>query len=413
MSGDALKILQLAHRLPWPPIDGGKKGTLGFVNGYRDNVHVAEHRLLCMGPREEVPWVDQWRATGVDLEFVPLDATNRWWRVLLNTFFSRDPFNMEKYRVDQYAHQLSEVLIEFDPDVVHFDSLHTASYAAIVKKLAPRSLQVLRCHNAEYVILERLAQSQANPLKRWIFGIQAKRLKAYEGRQLDKFDLILAITAEDAARFASVNPGSASRTVVVPAGADLPQEMPAAAPMRDELVRIVHIAAMDWLPNRSALQWFLTEVIPQLDTRHLRYHVDVIGKNMPSEFHAFDSERITVHGFVDNLQPMLSGAHIAAVPLQVGGGMRVKILDYWAQGIPVVTTRVGAEGLADGPERVVALADEPAAFADAIVRLASDPDERETLRVAAFKKVTASYGWAGLIDSVVQRYVTMTRAAAR
>ena len=132
-------------------------------------------------------------------------------------------------------------MIEFDPDVVHFDSLHTASYAAMVRKLAPRSLRVLRCHNAEYVILERLAQSQANPLKRWIFGIQAKRLKAYEGRQLDKFDLILAITAEDAARFASVNPGSASRTVVVPAGADLPQEMPAAAPMRDELVRIVHI----------------------------------------------------------------------------------------------------------------------------------------------------------------------------
>ena len=115
---------------------------------------------------------------------------------------------------------------------------------------------------------------------------------------------------------------------------------------------------------------------------------------MPSEFHAFDSERITVHGFVDNLQPMLSGAHIAAVPLQVGGGMRVKILDYWAQGIPVVTTRVGAEGLADGPERVVALADEPAAFADAIVRLASDPDERRDTTCRGLQKSDSKL-WVG------------------
>lgn len=402
-----MKILQLAHRLPWPPIDGGKKGTLGFVEGYRHHTKVSGHRLLCMGPEDEAAWATEWRAQGVDLQFDPMDVRNSLPRFLSNTMLSRRPFNMEKYQRPSFLRMVEDALQADTPDIVHFDSLHTAAYAAAVRRLAPKALRVLRCHNAEHVILERLSECEANPLKRQLIALQARRLKAFEAAALDDFDLVLAITDADAKRFSSMNPRASARMIVMPAGADLPPALPVAPPVVNGVIRLVHIGAMDWLPNQSGLRWFLAEVLPRLDHLGVSYHVDVVGKNMPPEFGAFASDKVTVHGFVQDLAPITNAAHLAVVPLQVGGGMRVKILDYWALGIPVLATRVGAEGLDGDSPAVVDLADDPQDFAKAIARLASEPQRRHGLRVAAFRKVSAHYGWPALVDGLVDRYGAM------
>lgn len=408
-----MKILQLAHRLPWPPIDGGKKGTLGFVEGYRHHHGVFSHRLLCMCPQEEAHWVADWQAQGVSVQAELMDASNSVPRFLANTLFSRRPFNMEKYRRRAFSRMLQSALVAETPEVVHFDSLHTACYAPLVKHLAPRALRVLRCHNAEHVILERLADAETNPLKKRLIALQARRLKAYEAASLDAFDLILAITQADADRFLAMNPSAADRMIIVPAGADLPAALPPAPPAAGAPLRLVHIAAMDWLPNQSGLRWFIAEVLPLLNAAGMNYHLDVVGKSTPPEFHALANERVTVHGFVQDLSALTSAAHLAVVPLQVGGGMRVKILDYWALGIPVVATRVGAEGLYGSAPPVVELADDARAFAASILRLGADASAREALRTAAFAKVSAEFGWAGLVDGLIERFRHLRRVAAR
>jgi glycosyltransferase involved in cell wall biosynthesis len=399
-----MNLLQLTHRLPWPPIDGGKKGTLGFVDGYRRHPGIAHHSLICMCPQEEGDWAREWKPEGTKLSVDLMDARNSPVRVLANTLFSSQPFNMAKYQRTSFAALVEAGIRECSPDVVHFDSLHTAWYADLVTRLAPKALKVLRCHNAEHVIMERLAESQTNPAKKALVGLQANRLKHYEAGALDSFDLILAITEADAQRFRAMNSRIDDRMIVVPAGADLPPELPAAPPAEQQPLRMVHIAAMDWIPNQDALRWLLTEVLPRLDHMGVAYQLDVIGKNMPEAFLGWKQDRVTVHGFVKDLQPITSSAQLALVPLQVGGGMRVKILDYWSMGIPVVATRVGAEGLWENDEPVVALADEPDQFAAAIARLAAQPAEREALRSAAFRKVSAHYGWPSLIDSLITRY---------
>jgi glycosyltransferase involved in cell wall biosynthesis len=403
-----MKLLQLTHRLPWPPVDGGKKGTLGFVDGYRRHPLITGHTLLCMCPQEEADWAAEWQPEGVDLQVELMDARNRVPQVLANTLFSALPFNMAKYRRPGFARRVERALAERRPDVVHFDSLHTAGYAASVGRLAPQALRVLRCHNAEHVILERLAVSTAQPLKRALIGLQARRLKAYEAQMLDAFDLILAITEADAARFAAINPRSVERTIVVPAGVDLPAALPSAPGAGVGPLRLLHIAAMDWLPNQAGLRWLVDEVLPLLDAAGFDYHLDVIGKNMPDEFQRYSGPRVTVQGFVRDLGPCLERAELALVPLKVGGGMRVKILDFWAAGIPVVSTRVGAEGLSDGLPAAVELADEPQDFAQAIMRLGRSAPLRAALRESAFRKV-AAYGWPALVDGLVQRYAAMAR----
>jgi len=404
-----MNLLQLAHRLPWPPIDGGKKGTLGFVDGYRRHPEVSRHALLCMCPQEEATWAAEWKPQGTELHVDLMDARNSIPRVLANTVFSRKPFNMAKYERRSFEQRLHEALVRIRPDVVHFDSLHTTSYASLVRAQAPQALRVLRCHNAEHVILQRLADSETQPMKKALIGLQARRLHAYEAAALDAFDLILAITEADAARFRAMNPRVDARMIVVPAGADLPDELPP-APAEGGLIRLLHVAAMDWLPNQAGLRWLIIEVLPLLDAAGLNYHLDIVGKNMPEEFRSYTGARVTVHGFVQDLAPITSRAHVALVPLQVGGGMRVKILDYWAMGVPVVATPVGAEGLADGAEPAVSVAASPAGFAGAILNLAQSSDERACLRASAFRKVSESYGWPGIVDGLVARYRALLAA---
>lgn len=407
-----MNLLQLTHRLPWPPIDGGKKGTLGFVDGYRRHPAIKHHSLVCMCPQEEADWAREWQPEGVDLSVDLMDARNSIPRVLANTVFSSQPFNMAKYQRASFASLVEAAIRKNLPDVVHFDSLHTAWYAGLMTRLAPNALKVLRCHNAEHVIMERLAESQTNPVKKALVGLQADRLKRYEAEALDAFDLILAITEADAQRFRSMNPRIDHKMIIVPAGADLPLALPPAPPAAQQPLHMVHIAAMDWIPNQDALRWLLAEVLPRLDRKGIAYQLDVIGKNMPQEFLDWKQDRVTVHGFVKDLQPLMSGAQLALVPLQVGGGMRVKILDYWSMGIPVVATHVGAEGLWEGEEPVVALADEPEDFARTIARLAAAPAERDALRAAAFRKVSAHYGWPSLIDKLITQYHGMATARA-
>jgi len=406
-----MRLLQIAHRLPWPPIDGGNKGVLGFVDAYARHPEVAQHTFACLCRHEDLRHVEEWKPAGVDVRVEPVDGRNRLGPFLANTLFSRDPYNMEKYRQASLAYRIESVIAQGAPDVVHFDGLHTAAYAAQVQAAAPEALRVLRCHNAEYMILERLALAERNPVKRSLISLQARRLKSYEARMLRHFDLVLPITDTDAQRFVDLDPGSADRLLVVPAGADIPAALPPEPPAGHGPVRLIHIAAMDWLPNQGGLRWLRDKVIPLLDRSGLDYHLDVIGKAMPEEFMAMNGPRVTVHGFVQDLAPFTRAAQLAVVPLQVGSGMRVKILDFWSMGIPVIGTAIAAEGLTDWPQPVVALADEPEDFANAIERLAGNPAERRSLRTAAFDKVSARYGWNGLVDGLIRKYQQM--AAAR
>jgi glycosyltransferase involved in cell wall biosynthesis len=402
-----MNLLQLAHRLPWPPIDGGNKGVLGFVEGYSRHPAVARLALVCMCRLEDAHWASDWRPERVEVVVEPMDASNSIPRLVANTLFSRRPFNMEKYRRASFAEKVRSAIAAVTPDVVHFDGLHTACYAPQVARLVPRALRVLRCHNAEYMILERLAESEPYGAKRKLIALQARRVRSYEAEMLDHFDLILAITETDAARFRALNPQCSERIIIVPAGTNLPAVLPSEPRKDGGAIRLIHIAAMDWLPNQGGLRWLRDEVLPLLDDAGLDYHLDVIGKNMLAEFTAMSGPRVKVHGFVEDLTPLMSAAHIAVVPLKVGSGMRVKILDYWAMGVPVVATRVAAEGLDGGDVPVVALADDACSFALAIQRLAANAAERRALRTAAFAKVSSAYGWPGLVDELVNRYAQM------
>ncbi len=120
--------------------------------------------------------------------------------------------------------------------------------------------------------------------------------------------------------------------------------------------------------------------------------------------------RVRVHGFVEDLSEFLRQAYLAIVPLHVGGGMRVKILDYMASGVPIVATAVAAEGISDGSDGVARVVHDAPAFAAAIRSLIDDPAAAERQREAAYEMVRKVFGWDAIIDSVVADYASLIRS---
>ena len=151
---------------------------------------------------------------------------------------------------------------------------------------------------------------------------------------------------------------------------------------------------MHWPPNADGVEWFARQVLPRVRAQVPAARFTAIGKQ-PSNSRIAIAPDSSIHlpGYVADLQSFWERSGAFVVPLRAGGGMRVKILDAWARGVPVVSTRVGAEGLACSDGENVLLADTAAEFAEAVVRLLSDRALAERLGKGGRATVERHYNW--------------------
>lgn len=397
-----MKILQITHRLPYPPVDGGKKGILGFAREYSAQLGRENYALYSLAPREEQN-VDlaELKSLASICHVTYGDYANKPLGLIWNTLFCGfTSYNMRKYISRRVLGEIVTLVEQFRPEAIHCDHLHMAWYARELKRLFPEIVIVLREHNVESMIVGRYAERETNLAKKGILSLQAQKLCRYEARMLACFDLVLPITDQDAERVAVMAPGVDQMTV--PAGTNFAPQLPAFPARKLSPKRIVSVAAMDWLPNQDGLVWFIEEVMSLLRAAGEDVVLDIAGKNTPPEFRKYACPDVVVHGFVPDLSRMLSEATLAIVPLHVGGGMRVKILDYFGQGVPVVSTSIGAEGICSAQDGCALIANTPQEFAAAIQSLLRDEALRELIRTNAYRKCCETYSWPAIVERVLQ-----------
>jgi glycosyltransferase involved in cell wall biosynthesis len=153
---------------------------------------------------------------------------------------------------------------------------------------------------------------------------------------------------------------------------------------------------MHWPPNAEGIAWFAREVWPRVQAQVPDSVLTLIGKQPPALFTKdlnAPPESIDVTGYVEDLNPYLEETAVFIVPLHAGGGMRVKILDAWCWGLPVVSTAIGAEGLAACHGQNLLLADSAEEFAAAVVQLLQKPDLAKTIGYGGRQTVEAQYNW--------------------
>lgn len=274
----------------------------------------------------------------------------------------------------------------------------TENYDAIVcdfLSAAPNipdlSHAVLFQHNVEAVIWQRHVEHAGNVAKKLYFQLQAQRMAQYEGEACRKAKRVIAVSDSDAATMRAQY--GVKDVQSVPTGVDLeyfkrPSSGP--APIKSDLV---FVGSMDWMPNIEGIRWFVREVFPLIIKKRPDTTFNIVGRKPPADIDAMTNERIKVTGTVPDVRPYLWGSKVSIVPLRVGGGTRLKIYEAMAASVPVVSTKIGAEGLEIEDGRNIAIGDEPQAFADRCVELLNDSCACQRMAARALEIVSERYSW--------------------
>lgn len=362
-----MHILQLCPRVPYPPHDGGAIAmydvAAGLVRaGHRVTllaINTPKHRqpadaLAHLGPNLRLELVD------VNTNLSPVKA-------LKNLLFSRQPYNVERFISPAVGERLLAILRTEQVDVVQMEGTFVAWYADLLGRSHGASLRVpplvLRAHNLENTIWHMLARREGNPLKRLFLGTMAARLERFERRYLPQFDAVAAITEADAERLRALH--CPEPVVFIPAGVDLSriEPDPAAKPASRTLFMI---ASLDWLPNQEGADWLLREVWPTFHAEFPDVVLHIAGRNAPPHLLNLRAENVVMHGFVDSAPAFMQQYDLMLVPLLSGGGMRVKIIEGMALGKAILSTTLGAEGIAVRDGHDLLLRDSAAAWLDAL-----------------------------------------------
>jgi glycosyltransferase involved in cell wall biosynthesis len=313
------------------------------------------------------------------------------------------PFLIARDWVPTMARAVRSLLGQADPpfDAVHADQLWMAPYALLAQE-APsvgRPFLVLDQHNAVFQVPRRLTEHEPNGVKRALLALEVQKLKRFEARICRRFDHVVWVSEEDRGAVDAVTPQSTAslrdhrRSTVIPICVD-PDEQPV-VPRRADAHRVTFLGGLHWPPNAAGIVWFAREIWPRVRSAIPSAVLTVIGKDPSPALLAVAEQTggIDVPGYVDVLAPYLADTAAFVVPLQAGGGVRVKILDAWCWGLPVVSTAIGAEGLAARGEENLLLGDTPSAFAEATIRILREPELSRRLAAEGRRTVESTYAW--------------------
>jgi glycosyltransferase involved in cell wall biosynthesis len=296
-------------------------------------------------------------------------------------------------------------------DVVQFELAPMAGYAAACgSSRRSRPLLCLDEHNIEYDIVRRTAGGEANAVRRAYSAIEWRKVRREERHAWSHLDGCTVTSVRDQEMLLSDEP--TAHTAVVPNGVDLDFFCPSPQATTHESQTLLFFGAIDYYPNTDAMHFFLREVFPQLVARHPQLRLCIVGRRPPESLVAQASANVQVTGVVDDVRPWLERADVVIVPLRIGGGTRLKILEAMAMGKAVVSTTLGAEGLAVVSERDLLVADDAAAFVTQIGRLLDDPTLGRRLGASARQLVASNYSWRRAVESLSTFYAELVEARA-
>ena len=401
-----MHILWLKTELLHPVDKGGRIRTYQMLRELK-----REHRVtyLCLDDGDAAP-----DAVGRATEYcdalvrVPFASapkrSPRFWGELLANAVSPLPYAVAKYRSAAMRREIERLVRDERVDVVVCDFL--APSLNVPDSLGVPTL--LFQHNVEAAIWRRHAEVAANPVKKAYMGEQYRRMRRFEGAECRRFDHVVAVSEEDRETFE--RDYAVTSCSSVPTGVDTAYFQPTGNAVRRPH-ELVFTGSMDWLPNEDAVQWFADEILPLVRQRVPDASLAIVGRNPSPAVRAVAARHtgIEVTGGVPDVRPYIERAALFVVPIRIGGGTRLKIYEAMAMESPVVTTTVGAEGLPLTDETHALYADDPVAFAAAIVRLLAMPDEAAALGLRGAELVRTQFGWA----RVAAKFATSCESAMK
>ena len=368
-----MKILQLCHKPPMPARDGGCIAMNNITQGLLSAGHklkiltifTAKHDLDLESLSEEYLHATRIEGVYVDTEVNVVDA--------FSSYITSDSYNVNRFFSVDFDIRLTSILKREQFDIVHLESLFMTPYIGTIKRFT-RSAILLRSHNLEFIIWEKIARGTRNPFKRVYLSYLARKLREYELSAMNHVSGIAAISDEDRKRYLDL--GVRKPICTVPVGIHPDDYFDAS----DEAeLALFHLGAMDWGPNVEGVRWFLDSIWPSVHAKFPDLKLYLAGRNMPAELSERQDANVIFLGDVEDGRAFIRSKMIMIVPLLSAGGIRVKIIEGMALGKLVISTSLGADGLNCKDGEHLMLADRRDEWLDRIGSLYNDPELRNRL----------------------------------
>lgn len=301
---------------------------------------------------------------------VYIDTSLSVWAAL-KSFFSRNAYQVNRFYSKTFAHKLIEVLQSDHYDIVHLESIFMSPYIDTIRLHSSAKI-VLRIHNVEHQIWNRVAKNETNPFRRLAIKSLANQLERYECALGNKLDGFVTISQPDFDFFEKSYrqvPGA-----VVPFGVNLDDYPENENYIPSENPELFHVGSMNWMPNIEGIIWFLDEVWPLIVDKFPQISFTIAGRSIPKEISQRADTNVIIAGEVPSASDFMLEKDIMVVPLLSGSGIRVKIIEGMALGKTIITTSIGAEGLDVEDGKNILIANTPEEFVSAVTKCVNTPD---------------------------------------
>jgi len=336
-----MKILQLCKKFPYPLKDGEAIAVTYLSKALRDlgcemtllSMNTTKHHTDLEELPEDFNHYDEIICTELDNKIKPLDA--------FVNLFSKESYHINRFICAEFNEELIKLLKRKSFDIIQLETLYLTPYIDTIKAHSDAHI-VMRAHNVEHEIWDRISSNTTLMLKKWYLTYLSKKLRNYEINHLNRYDYLVALTDRDLNKFKRLgynNGASAS-----PIGIEI-NNYPFVGTRIGKHLSICFIGSLDWMPNLEGLDWFLSTVWPAIQRKFPEVTFHIAGRNTPPHLKNLQMENVVVHGEVPNATDFINRHTLMVVPLFSGSGMRVKILEGMALGKVVLTTKLGKEGI--------------------------------------------------------------------
>lgn len=364
-----MKILILSNRVPFPQ-NGGypivvRNTILGLVNeGHDVSVFTLNNKDKVTDIQNNDDLIKR-----IHYQSYDVDISISLWDIFIN-LFRKKTYSIDRFYDAGFERLLVSELKRTQYDIIQFEGLFMSSYVTAIRKNSNAKL-IYRAHNIEHLIWKRLSEQKNDPIKKTYLSILARRIKNFELKYLNNFDAIATLTGQDRQQMLAF--GTKIPIKVLPVGVDLARYVPDYS--KTEFPSLFFLGALDWLPNREGMEWFLDNFSADLTEGDLRVKLYVAGHNIPDEFDDYEvMGKIFIQGELDDALEFVNSKAIMIAPLLSGGGMRVKIVEAMAMKKCVITTTLGAEGLNYQHGQNILIADNREEFYQAIKHCITDEE---------------------------------------
>ena len=385
-----MKVLFLAHRIPFPPNKGDKIRAFNVLR------HLAGRHEVSLGTL-----VDE----AGDERFVPELARYArhvaWARLrpradrllAMRNVLTREALSVAYFHSKSLQRQVDDLLNAGDFDAIVCSSSPMAEYLFRAKRqdLVRRARRVMDLIDVDSLKWGQYA-SKAPPWTAWIYRHEARYLAAYEQKIAREFDSMLVVSEQEREIFPG---GAPANLLAVPNGVDVEMFAPREAPASSAKPALVFTGVMDYWPNIEGITWFVQDVLPRIREAVPEVELFIVGSRPTADVQRLgQAAGITVTGFVDDVRTYLARAAVCVVPLRIARGIQNKVLEAMAMGRPVVTTQQAYEGVKACSGEDIVVAPDEAAFASSVVDLLRDSARAEQIGRAARVCMERNYSWA-------------------